>query len=832
MLALVVSQTSPSLLVAPPAGSVAERLLAFSQTDQVAADWFDSWKVRVNDERATLSNVDRALLSLGRALLRDEQRGAAVALPRGRGPQAALLAIALSLWRLQRGAPGAVVISSANGMLAPLLSSVTFDTDAPPPVAFGRLRGGNDGPQLRPLSGKGADRLVPRECSVLLAQPHVAHSVRLTAAQAWLMVCDTVGARGPSRFADPDTPSSWELTWEANKAAGRKQLWLGEWGDERFPEFCGERGMPLVTFDDELIGQLSAGERVGYGALTSDHLADRAIRQPAVGFWVVEDPEREHLSTAVLEMLRRMRRKGGEEPPAAVWDAYALLRMVSRLPFSLEAYRETQSGRAVAYRVEELQSRLAAVEKSAFVGRKWKEAYNEWDTVVGYLNDLVRLQSSNEHSAKFEALVLERLPEAVERKRPLSVRVLCQSREDVDALQASLRTWGLPAEHIAVQLFGRRVEHGRPGTDVTVLLAPPTRWHAGVLAGSERGRVEVLCYRHEIGLLRHLCRGLQAGHEPENAAALDALGVGPPSRAARPAPRHAAVTRLGELSRSAANEERSDDGESAEPQQELWRELFALRGTGLAEEPDDIDAAHGLLPERRYDGKAMLVRFHNAPPVLFRADAELDVLAEDDSEEAATVTLRVTDLEPGMELAFAPGLQHSILRALFDLYDGQHSVEDAMFEPMWEAVRDAARAKGVDALAAATERSKAAATTWVSGRNVPREPWRFKRMLDFAGVPEALAWQESLWGYLTSSRGPHRKLGWLHRRALVEAASGAEQTPNLDRLAAMVRAADLHDHYAAVELVAVASVSGPVLAPLAHCGHYLQPNSHYLTGAR
>lgn len=260
----------------------------------------------------------------------------------------------------------------------------------------------------------------------------------------------------------------------------------------------------------------------------------------------------------------------------------------------------------------------------------------------------------------------------------------------------------------------------------------------------------------------------------------------------------------------------------------MWAKLVTLYGQELRDEADTgAEEEPGVVDLRPYGGTARLLRFSDAPPVLFRDDAPVDVLANEDEE--ATLQLMPADVRAGMVVAFLPGGGRSVLDELLSLYDIQLDVEQRMFLPLWkQAIRTATEKTGVDGLANALGRSKFAVWDWLAGRTTPREEWRLKRILEISGCEEAIRAQAPIWTFLSTLRGQHRRIGRLNNLAIAEALRDDPNPIHLRELERKVghRLNDIYDH---IERVTVTSVSEPVAVPLAACGRPLSDDDPFIT---
>jgi hypothetical protein len=827
---------SPQAAIAPvkalvAGSSVAERLMVYARHDPVLRDALRPGYLRLGIGKVFPSGLDEAACMVARSLIVDEVRSVAVAFPRGRGPQAAMLGLYLSLWRhaLPAQLCGSVLVSTAQSEMSTQLRDMLFDGAKFEQLTPGRLVGGTA--TVRPLDRSPRRRGISQADGFLLfARPNTLGCVAEKV--IWVMVVDTAGTAGPPPFARADAdPDSWTRTWESNTAAERKQLWIGEVGDGDFTRFCHDHDIPLVSFDWPLTEQLAPRPAdIGVGSLTSARLAERAHRRPLVSYRIVEDSDRDLLAREVYTLLSNFRRLGNaeHEAPSVVATAWKLCGLLCRLPCSRQAYDATTGSARFAETVERMWTTVDNTRPSAFVGRRWKDAFNRyWNPIRSALRKLIRLQEDENTCSKYVALV-DRVGEAQARGERL--RIVCQTNAERSAVKTVLRDFDVDKDEVSVHSFGARFAHGPQSKSVTVLMGPPPPWRSSVLVTGEEGHVEVLCYPHELARLRARVHEAERSHEAENNAALNTLQFGTPCVAFSDAEQLGELTQLpgyegrpGEES----EDERSYDVPAAEST--LWEKLVAGYGQELpdADTSDDLDETTAEVLSKPYNGMARLVSFTDAAPVFFRSDAKVDVLQDDDDEDVA-VAVPVGELHEGMTIAFLPGGQRSLLEQVLAVYDERLFLEAKMFAPLWQRALLAAVANvGIDGLAALTERTTAAVRSWVNGKNTPQQDWRLKRVLEASGDEEVLRAQQPLWDYLTATRGPHRKIGRLNRQAIAEVAREDREQPHLHELERYV-GRDLEDLYDQVELVTVLSVSSPVAVPLSRCGRPLPEDDPYL----
>jgi hypothetical protein len=766
---------------------------------------------------------------VARSLITDDVRAAAGAFPRGRGPHAAMLGLYLSLQRHARPGrlSGSVLVSTARGEVSKLFREMTFEGAEFAKLTPGRLVGGSA--TIRPLNRSPRRGISQADGFLLFARPNtlgwVAENV------IWAMVVDTVGTAGPRPFARPDAdPDSWTRTWESNVAAGRKQLWVGELEDADFARFCSDHDIPMVSFDWSLVERLVPDGRVGVGSVTSSRLAERARRRPSVGYRIVEDAERDYLAREVYTLLSKLRRRGGgEHEPDVVGTAWKLCALLCRLPCTTQAYDAATGSARFAETVDRMWKTVNNARSAAFVGRKWKDAFNRyWDPIRSALRKLIRLQEDEDTCSKYLALI-ERIGEAQVRRERL--RIVCQTNAERSAVKTVLSEFGVNKDEVTVHSFGARFDHGPDDKNVTLLVGPPPPWRAAVLASGEHGRVEVLCYRHELARVLARVHEAERTHEAENTAALNRLRLGTHSVRRDDEESRGQLSELQGFSVRPAAEPTDEWSKEIPPADStLWQDLLSKYGQELPEpdSSDDVDETTTDVLAKPYNGLARLVSFTDAPSVFFRSDAEVDVLLDDADNGDLTDAMPVGELQEGMSIAFLPGGQRTLLEQVLAVYDQRLFVEAKMFEPLWRrALGGAVAEHGIDGIAVLTERTTAAVRSWVKGKNIPQQSWRFKRVLEAAGDEEALRAQQPLWEYLTATRGPHRHIGKLNRQAIAEAASEDRDQARLRELERYV-GHDLEDLYDQVELVTVMSVSSPIAVPLSHCGRYLPDDDPYL----
>jgi hypothetical protein len=805
--------------------------------------------VLVDEAPVLPTGVDAAACVLARQVaLDDHLHAVAMAFPRGLGSHPAMLGLHLALLRHLAAYrfSGSVSVATRQGELVKRIGGLHF-MDA----RFAKLRAGRLVRETVPGSGGTDINGQPKEPRKRAAFRPASGGKRLLLSEAdgyllfhpprplppmpvnvvWAQVVDTIGAGRPWRGkSDPDYPDMWTQTWDANAAAGRRQVWLGELGDRDFEVFCADRNVPLVRFDWPLIGALSGdGFDSGCSYLAARALRARARTSPAaapVKYHVVQDPDRDELVDELHELLRKMRRRGRDERgPVALRTAYELCSRVCRMAAPSRYYEAQYARRLGARTVGQMMDELRATHRSAFVGRHWKDAHDVyWSGVVSACRRLAELAAS-EHCAKYEAL-FDRVAEAQACGERL--RVLCQNETERLALRAALADLDL---EVPVVGFSRRLPFGPTnGADVTLCLGAPAPWQAHLLLTGEAGRLEVLCYRHEVPRLRRLARAAAdpAAVDAANHAALDALDIPRVGPVSAPPEEAAPVTLVPGYEYTPQGDSRVAEPVTDKPAPDtgpgLWQELITMWGEDLpgrsGDEDEDEDGDEGSFA---YGGYARELRFDDGSRVLFRDDGELDVLTVNDDGEEVIVGLTPGQLERGMTVAFLPGSgRRSLLDILMAAYDDRLAAERRLFEPLYRRALDAAVAThGVAELARIVGRERFSVWDWLADRAKPGDERAFELLLVASGDQEAYAARAPMWEYLSHKRGVHRRIGWLMRQAIAETLLGEPDRPQLRALETLVARTDLEDLFDQVEELKVLRVGEPELVPLRYCGRYL-----------
>ena len=819
--------------------SVVARLAGCVEHDPVLADYFDPGRMWSGNARVTPSGPDRIASAVARSVVGRPETTVAIALPRGIGPTPVLLGVYLSLWRKRPALGygrmvGSVAVSTRRAALRELARGLRFDgselEDAIPLASLvGEPVTGQRKVRAAALSlDRRSRRGICQGDSYLLFQhrditPPVAYNV-ISA-----MVVDTVGA----------SVGSWEATFERNGAARRRQVWVGELGNGEFEAFCERRDIPLVRLDWALLHAAAQAWGTGTSTLASTGLAARALTLPATGALVVRHDETEYWLRELAALLNEMRSKArfGEAP-----EVFTLARvagaLLARTAYPLEHYE--QAAGKLSYGVHTakwLCDRVEQASASPFRGH-WKPVFHTyWPGVKACLQQLTKLLADPEANPKWWALQ-GRLLSAVEAGD--RVTVLCQTRAERMAVTEALAGENglLDAadleQFVDVRSFSQRGAHGDDPSATTLLLGPPPERHSGVYLAGERGRVEVLCFRHEVRRLRgRLLGAWRDFSDPKpNHAALDrlALGTRPKSTAvALPAATELLVELPGYEERTPFAEPDGDQFvQPPEPEDEFWECALELRSSELPDEPPDDDEPPG---ERAgAPGRAVLVSFDAAPSMYLREDAEVTVIVTGEEGAPDAVGIDAAQLTAGNIIAVLPGSERgSLLAELMGAWDEQLARVRQRYLPMYERALQAALAQhGIDGVADRVGLTAAAVYTWERGHNYPGSAAALKRLLEASGDEQAIANQAVIQHYFSKTRGAHRHIGRVLNDAVGETvlhrSGGGDNVRKLEELVGV----DLTDLFDNVHVLRVSAVSEPRDVPAGVCGSFLDPEDPYL----
>ncbi len=821
--------------------SIVDRLAASVEHDSVLTDYFDPGRMWLHGAKVLPSGPDRLACAVVRSVVVAPGQAVAIALPRGSGPMPVLLGLYLALWRKRPASGygrivGSVAVSTRRAALRELARGLRFDGSAledaiPLASLVGEPVTGQRKVRAAALSlDRRRRRGISQNDSYLLFQhrditPPVAYNV-ISA-----MVIDTVGA----------SQGSWEATWARNRAAQRRQVWVGELGNADFEAFCGQRDIPLVRLDWALLRAGAQRWGTGASALASTGLATRALALPATGALVVRHEEVEYWLRELAALLNEMRSKArsGEAP-----EIFTLARvagaLLARIAYPLEHY-EQAAGR-LSYGVHTAKWLCDRVEQSTaspFHGR-WKPTFHiYWPGVKACLQQLTKLLSDPEANPKWWALQ-GRLMTAVDAGERITV--LCQTRaERMAVTEALCADCGLLDSDdveglIMVRSFSQRAAHGDDPSATTLLLGPPAERHAGVYLAGERGRVEVLCFPHEVRRLRaRLLGAWRMFSDPEpNHAALDRLGVGarPLFTAAPDVPAELFVELPGFADPEPFTEPLEEHFVDApEPEDEFWERALELRHSELPDEPPDERVAGE--PDATADaGRAVLVSFDAAPPMYVREDAEVTVIVTGENGSPHVVGRDGGDLKPGDIVAVLPGSERgSLLSELMAAWDHQLARVRRRYLPMYErALAAALDAHGVEGVAEEVGLTVHAVYAWARGHNYPGSGAALKRLLEASGDEQAIANQAIIQHYFSKTRSAHRHIGRVLNDAVgdtvLHSSGGGDSVIKLQELVGGdVGVIDLFDN---VHVLRVGAVSEPRDVPAGVCGSFLDPDDPYL----
>jgi DNA-binding transcriptional regulator YiaG len=806
---------------------VVARLAACIDGDLMLTGKFDEGLVWVAGAPVRPSGPDRVACAIARAVALTANGVAALAVPRGANSMPVMLATYLALWRRQPAATvgrlvGSIAVSTGRAGLRDYIADLEFTTEREDAEGFkvGRLitlpvTGER---RLRPaalsLDRREYDGLDQKDSWLLFHAPNVAPPLAYNVISA--MVVDTVGA----------SPASWLQTYCRNRAARRRQVWVGELGDERFETFCSDHLIPLLRLDWEFLDAAAVHWGTGRSVLASTALAERALHRQALGARLVAHEEVELYLRMAQSSLAQMREKTrGEQPPLIYLTALQAVSLLCRMAVPLGYYEPFAERLGFSDPAERLVEQVEQASASPFRGR-WKPTYAAyWPAVKAALRRLLVLLSDPEDSPKWWALNA-RLLEAQERGEHL--RLLVQTRAERLALTEALRSEDciLDAEEAAqlaqVSAFSDRARVVSEDL-VTILMGPPPDRHAGIYLAGETDRVEVLCYAHERRRLSRRAResarraaNLEAGN-----FALDALRLGTRQEPLQIPSREEPVLVVdldGFIDpRPAPEPELGDLPVPPAPEDEFWDRALELHGTELAAAEEHEDGVPTPTDGER-TVSALLLAFDEAPDMYLAPDAEATVITTGEDGEARASAQAARDLQPGARVAVVPGSERGALVAeLMAAWDEQLAFARERFMPMYyRALREAIAAYGTQALADHIGVTAGAVRTWERDEARPQQPAHLRALLEASGDQQAVMNQAVIQDFISRTRGAHRLIGRILNETVgdIVLAGGAGET-NLQRLRELIgedsdaveRVAVIFD---SVLVLTVRDVSGPL----------------------
>jgi hypothetical protein len=821
-----------------PEGTVVG-LLGAAGRDPVAASIFGDRKLWVGDERLRPSGLDLVACAAVRTVLADPTGAVALAIPRGSSPLAVLLGVYLISARvLMRhvgsGQRGSVAVSTRRTELRDIAASLDFDgSEVNGAVRVARLVSEPRPDKRVRAAALSLDRshrkgLDQQDSYLLFQLPNRVPPVALNVISA--MVCDTHGA----------SPASWEITWERNSAARRRQVWLGELGDDEFEAFCAQHGVALLRCDWPLLAAAARSHGSGSSALATTGATQRALNTPPVGYRVVRHEELDEELREIAYRLCEMRKRGRSEPPAAVASASWLASVLTRSACPLSFHDGAVAHYPMSRRADWLLDRVTDAGSSAFRDR-WKLAFEQhWTGIKGASKQATRLLADSDGHPKWWA-VQERLAALDDGEQ---LRIVCQTRAEARAMREALLDSGLVDEAdfgvlIDVTSFSRRRPHGPASNTITLLLSPPPPQKASIYLSGETGAVEVLCYPFEVGRLRaHLSRAWRehAGlpHNTGVIAALQGGGTVGDGRGPSDVDVDALTTELPGYGERAGNTRPNTEGiKLPEADADFWEHAAELYDTELAADDDDRGDpdAEANIGTGGYSGYGHLVHFLDGPPMYMRDDAECTVVVDDNEQpgEHNIITIAPAQLERGMRIAVLPGSERGgLLAELMAAWDEGLALVRRRYEGMYRrALKTAIATHGLDGVAAAVRLTPDAVRAWRDSRAWPGSGPTLRRLLGCSGDDEAISNGTLIQDYFSRVRSAHRYIGRVLNEAVGETVLHQQGRESIDKLEALV-GRDVSDLFDATSVLTVETVSAPTKISASVCGSFLDRDDPYL----
>lgn len=830
---------TPSLATAPLSSGdpLLDKLLPVIGGDRVVQHVFRDGYLRVGGHRVVLSGLDLVACTLARNVIANPGIAVALAVPRGKQPLAVTLGLYLALSRIiyksSGNICGSVAVSTTRTDLRDVARNLLFDgSELADLVRVARLVTepvGAKKVRAAALTLEGRDRkgLSTTDAYLLFCLPNRMPPVPLNVISA--MVCDTFGA----------SQNSWETTYDRNRAAARRQVWLGELGDADYEQFCSERNIPLVRLDWPLIAAADAAYGSGSSRLAATACCERARQAPSISYRVVQDEDIDEELRELTYALAEMRRRGRDQPPEAMLYAGQLGNLLTRLACPVAAYDDAVASHPMSRKATWLLERITDASSGAFRNH-YKEAFEQhWTTVKGAAKELMRTLAEVDRNPKYWA-VCEQLSLLEARQ---SLRVLTQSRAERDALRATLLASDfltqddLDCGRVSIASYSQRAELGPAGVgDVTLMLSPPPPAKSALYLSGERGRVEVLCYPFELGRLRASVRSATKSFagDPYNLAAANTLRIGAPTNGNRPAAAAvdaaALLTELPGYGERTERETPSHTEKLPDADAGFWESAAGLYDTELPL-PDDDDRAPAD-PGSSLPGQARLVRFFDGPPMYFAEDADCTAVLKPSrpGEDPDIVTLKPRQLQSGMRIAVLPGSERGgLLAELMAAWDEGIAPVRARYEPMYRRALEAAiEQHGLEGVATQVGLTADAVRAWRDDRAWPGAGATLRALLDCSGDIEARRNQALIQDYFNRVRSAHRYIGRVLNDAVGETVlhqRGHDSIPKLEELVGR----DLTDLFDATSVLTVESVSEARQVPAGCCGSFLDSDDPYLT---
>ena len=805
--------------------------------DPVVTKVFGDGNVWVGDERMRLSGLDWIACAIARTVLPHPTASVAVAVPRGLSPLPVLVGLYLVSARLLMrragsGLCGSIAVSTQRTELREVGRSLALDGSVlgsvvrvarlvSEPLSDKRVRAA--ALSLDRRDRKGLDQ---QDSYLLFQLPNRVPPVALNVISA--MVCDTHGA----------SVDSWERTWERNVAARRRQVWIGELGDDVFEAFCERHNVAVLRCDWPLVGAATRIQGAGASSLATTGASQRALDARPVSYRIVEHEELDEELRELAYRLSEMRKRGRTDAPDAIANASWLASVLTRSACPLAFYDAAVAHYPMSRGAQWLLERVTDANSGAFRNR-WKLAFEQhWTGIKGAAKQALRLLTDAEEHPKWWA-VQERLAALEDGQR---LRILCQTRAEARAMRDALLDSQLVNEgdfggFIDVASFSQRAPQGPAAATVTLLLSPPPPQKAAVYLSGEAGRVEVLCYPFEVGRLRaHFARSVReyAGvlHNVAVVTALCGGGPSPNGHALGPVDVDSLIARLpgyGERTRVSAPSPAGIKLPNSDA--DFWEHATELFDTELAADEPDRGDTEADADRAAYSGYAHLVRFQDGPPMYMREDADCTVVVDhpDHAGEHDVIMLAPAQLERGMRIAVLPGSERGgLLAELMAAWDEGLALVRRRYEGLYRRALDAAVAEhGLDGVAIAVGLTTDAVRAWRDGRAWPGTGPTLRRLLETSGDEEAIRNQALIQDYFSRVRGAHRYIGRILNDAVGETVLHEHGRDSIRKLEEYV-GRDLSDLFDATSVLTVENVAAPTKMAASVCGSFLDGDDPYL----
>lgn len=729
------------------------------------------------------SGVDCTAAILARSVATESNPAIAIAVPRGRNPLSAFLALYFALGRMSFDGrrsylplSGSITLSTRDRLLRDIGGRLSHVGDRPSDdgLTVARMVPG------RPdANGRSAPTAAELDASARLgglssADRHLLVHLPWFRPEVALNVISVSVVDATATRAD-----GWPATYEWNDRARRRQVWVGELGDANFEEFCVERHVLLWRFDPGNVAYANELWGEGNGPLSTSELCRR--RAPAAfGLRPVDDGEVNH-ELAQLDRcfasLHRKTKKLNEPPPAAVQTARQLYYLLGRIAAPVRVYDPIALATPRTMHTAMALKRVREAPPAQWSG-PWRKMDQEWGAIRGGLTALHERVMA-EDPKYFDLVQLIEEERLRKPRRKLVIR--CSTRIEKQALMAALVADGMvsPEEldvdgNIDVRWFGAlspALPHGPASARcLTVLSDAPSPFRGSPYLTAEEGQFEALLYPVQQKRFRQLAvrtatKWCGALSNPEM---LRALGFELNSHGLVPV-QPPTITDLASFGLSGRKPVTDGDlGDSIDAMRDHWEEFIGLGSdTDETASSDAIDRTTLAVGGAAQPTRAILVVFEGGEHVFLPAEGKVDVVLRDDK----LVPKPVPQLRARQNVVLIEGMERgSALTELFEAWEESYGPGQVYGELYRRALMSAIEnAGGIDEVAAELGVTPRTVRAWRDGDTLaPGQEDNLRAVLELSGIEPAKQNYKGIRLYIKRVRGKHQVLGRIFNRAVSE----------------------------------------------------------------